>query len=152
MRAPTSPLPPRPTFLNDAAMVFLRTAGLAALLCLLYLIFGNERTGFILLGALSIASIAAGSVVTLAYRDQLTADLDEVRDEVPFVRPVRFGPIAAESGTPLAGVAAFVLIAAGLLYGVSLIVVGVIVGLLTLVVATAVAGGEHRGKPVNLMP
>lgn len=151
MKAPTSPLPPRPTFLNDAAMVFLRTAGLAALLCLLYLVFGNERTGFILLGALSIGSIAAGSVVVLAYRDELFADLAEERESVPAVRTVRF-PLPVESGTPVAGVAAIALIAAGLLYGTSLIVIGVIVGLLTLVIATAVATGEHRGTPVNLLP
>src|SRR3954451_18954512 len=151
MKAPTSPLPPRPTFLNDAAMVFLRTAGLAALFCLLYLVFGNERTGFILLGALSIASIAAGTVVVLGYRDELFADLAEEPEAVPVVRSVRF-PLPVESGTPIAGVAAMVLIAAGLLYGTSLIVVGVIVGLLTLVIATAVAAGEHRGTPVNLLP
>jgi plastocyanin len=151
MKAP-SPLPPRPAFLNDAAMVFLRTAGLAALLCVLYIIFANERTGFILLGALSIAAIAAGSTVTLAYRDQLTADLEAVEEGAPVVRPVRFGLLPAESGTPFVGVVAIVLIAAGLLYGVSLMVIGVVVGLLVVVVASAVAAGDHRGYPVNLLP
>src|SRR5438067_1600069 len=152
MRPPASPLPPRPALLNDAAMVFLRTAGLAAFLCLLYLVFGNERTGFILLGALSLASIAAGVTVVLAYRDQLAEELVTVPDEAPASRPVRFGPLPAESGTPFAGVAALVLIAAGLLYGVSLVIVGVVVGLLTVVVATAVGAGEHRRRSVNLLP
>ena len=133
-------------------MVFLRTAGLAAFLCLLYLVFGNERTGFILLGALSIASIAAGVTVVLAYRDQLAEEMATAPEEAPAVRAVRFGPLPVESGTPVAGVAAIVLIATGLLYGVSLAVVGVVVGLLTVVVASAVAAGDHRGRPVNLLP
>ena len=150
MRPPTSPLPPRPTFLNDAAMVFLRTAGLAAFLCLLYLVFANERTGFILLGGLSAASIAAGVTVVLAYRQDLV--IEAAPEGVPEVRAVRFSPLPLPSGTPVAGVAALVLLATGLLYGVSLIVVGVIVGLLTLLVVTAVLAGEHRGVPVSLLP
>jgi len=152
MRLPAPPLPPRPTFLNDAAMVFLRTAGLVAFLCLLYLVFGNERTGFILLGGLSIASIAAGVTVVLAYSDQMAEELVTTYDEAPAARPVRFGPLPAESGTPVAGVAAIVLIATGLLYGVSLVVVGVVVGLVTILIATVVATGEHRGRAVNLLP
>src|SRR5947209_8473391 len=146
------PAPPRPTFMNDAAMVFLRTSGLAAFLCVLYIAFANERTGFILLGALSIASVAAGVTVVLAYRDQLAEELVTAADEAPAVRAVRFGSLPAESGTPLAGVAAIVLIAVGLLYGVSLTIVGVVVGLLTVVVATAVAAGDHQDRPVNLLP
>src|SRR4029077_17609792 len=103
-----SPMPPRPALLNDAAMVFLRTAGLAALLCVLYIAFANERTGFILLGALSIASTAAGVTVVLAYRDQLGEELVTADDEAPAVRSVRFSPLPADSGTPFAGVVAIV--------------------------------------------
>ena len=150
MKAPTSPLPPRPTFLNDAAMVFLRTAGLAALLCVLYVAFANERTGFILLGGLSLASLAAGVTVVLAYRQDLV--VEAAPEQAPAMRAVRWSPLPAESGTPFAGAAAIVLIAAGLLYGVSLTVVGVVVGLLTVVVFSAVAAGEHRGRPVNMLP
>ena len=150
MRLPPSPLPPRPTFLNDAAMVFLRTSGLAALLCVLYIAFANERTGFILLGALAIASIAAGVVVVLAYRDDLV--LEAAPEGAPSVRAVRFRPLPAPTGTPLAGAAALTLIAAGLLYGVSLVVVGVIVGLLTVVILTAVLTADHRGLAINLLP
>jgi plastocyanin len=152
MRLPPSPVPPRPAILNDAAMVFLRTAGLAALFCLLYLVFANERTGFILLGALSIASLAAGVTVVLAYRDQLAEELETAAEGAPTVRPVHFGRMPVESGTPVAGVAAVALIAAGLLYGVSLTIVGVVVGLITVIVASVRAGEEHRGRVVNLMP
>src|SRR4051812_47589062 len=150
MKAPTSPLPPRPTFLNDAAMVFLRTAGLAALLCVLYIAFANERTGFILLGGLSLAALAAGVTVVLAYRQDLV--IEAAPEEAPAMRAVRWSPLPAESGTPVAGAAAIVLMTAGLLYGVSLIVFGVIVGIFTVIVVTAVAGGEHRGRPVNMLP
>src|SRR4051812_45743219 len=101
MRPPASPLPPRPALLNDAAMVFLRTCGIAALLCVLYIAFANERTGFILLGALAIAALAAGVVVVLAYRDQLGPLLEPAPEEAPVVRPVHFGPLPAPSGTPL---------------------------------------------------
>jgi plastocyanin len=152
MRPPASPLPPRPALLNDAAMVFLRTCGIAALLCVLYIAFANERTGFILLGALSIAALAAGVVVVLAYRDQLGVLLEPAPEEAPVARPVHFGPLPAPTGTPLAGAAAIVLVVSGLLYGVSLIVVGVIVGLLTVFVVTALLTGDHRGQPVNLLP
>jgi plastocyanin len=138
--------------LNDAAMVFLRTCGIAALLCVLYIAFANERTGFILLGALSIAALAAGVVAVLAYRDQLGELLEPAPEEAPVVRPVHFGALPAPSGTPLAGVAAIVLVVSGLLYGVSLMVVGVIVGLLTVFVVTALLTGDHRGQPVNLLP
>ena len=150
MRPPASPLPPRPPFLNDAAMVFLRTAGLAAFLCLLYLVFGNERTGFILLAGLSIASIAAGVTVVLAYRQDLV--IETAPEGAPEVRAVRFRPLPAPSGTPLAGAGAIVLLATGLLYGVSLTIVGVVFGLLTVVVVSALAAGEHRGQPVNMLP
>lgn len=152
MRPPAPPLPPRPTFLNDAAMVFLRTSGLAALLCVLYLVFANERTGFILLGVLAIASLAAGVTVVLAYRDHLAEELETAAEGAPSVRPVRFSPLPAPSGTPLAGAAAIVLLAVGVLYGVSLTIVGVIVGLVTVAAVSAVAAGEHRDRPVNLLP
>src|SRR5436305_2824111 len=150
MKAPTSPLPPRPTFLNDAAMVFLRTAGLAALLCVLYLAFANERTGFILLGALALASLAAGVTVVLAYREDLV--IETAPEEASTTRPVRWSPLPVESGTPFAGAVAIVLLATGLLYGVTLMVFGVVVGLLAIVVVSAVAAGEHRRRPVNLLP
>lgn len=152
MKAPTSPLPPRPSLLNDAAMVFLRTAGLAAFLCLLYLVFGNERTGFIVLGGLAIAAIAAGVTVVLAYRDQLFAELETVEEGPPTVRTVRFSPLPAASGTPVAGAAAVVLLALGALYGVSLTIVGVVLGLMTVVALSAVLAGDHRGRVVNLLP
>jgi|GEM_PF-703962 len=149
---PKPPVPPRPTFLNDAAMIFLRTAGLAAFLCLLYLVFGDERTGFILLGGLAIASIAAGVVLVLSYRDQLAEEMVTSYDEAPAVRAVRFSPLPAPSGAPLAGAAALVLLAVGVLYGVSLILVGVILGLLTVAVFSIVLAGEHRGRVVNMLP
>jgi plastocyanin len=152
MRPPAPPLPPRPAFLNDAAMVFLRTAGLAALLCVLYLVFANERTGFILLGGLSIGAIAAGVVVVLAYRDQLAEEMVTAYDEAPAVRPVRFSPLPSPSGTPLAGAAALALLAVGLLYGVSLTLVGVLLGLITVVVVATVLAGEHRGQVVSMLP
>src|SRR5256885_14516080 len=152
MRPPAPPLPPRPTFLNDAAMVFLRTAGLVAFLCLLLLVFGNERTGFILLGGLSIASIAAGVTVVLAYSDQMAEELVTTYDEAPAVRPVRFGPLPAESGTPVAGVAAIVLIAGGLLYGVSPANVRVGGRLLPVGGAPPGAGRGHRGRAPDLLP
>ena len=150
MKLPAPPLPPRPTFLNDAAMVFLRTAGMAAFLCLLYLVFANERTGFILLAGLSITSIAAGVTVVLAYQADLV--IEAAPEGAPEVRAVRFSPLPAPSATPLAGAAAIVLLATGLLYGVSLMVVGVVLGLVTVVVLTALTAGDHRGLPVNLLP
>ncbi|MBV9040946.1 MAG: hypothetical protein JOZ68_08065, partial [Acidimicrobiia bacterium] len=153
MRPPTSPLPPRPTFLNDAAMVFLRTAGAAAFLCLLYLVFGNERTGFILLGGLAIAAIAAGVISVLAYRGQLAEEMVTApADEAPVVRSVRWSPLPAPSATPFAGAAAIVLLAAGALYGLSLTIVGVLVALITVAAVSTVLQGEHRGRPVNVMP
>ena len=72
-------------------MVFLRTAGLAALLCVLYIAFANERTGFILLGGLALASMAAGVTVVLAYRDDLV--LETAPEEAPTVRTVRWSPL-----------------------------------------------------------
>ncbi|MBV8982657.1 MAG: cupredoxin domain-containing protein [Acidimicrobiia bacterium] len=153
MRPPTSPLPPRPTFLNDAAMVFLRTAGAAALLCLLYLVFGNERTGFILLGGLSMAAIAAGVITVLAYRGQLAEEMITApADEPPAVRTVRWSPLPAPSGTPFAGAAAIVLLSVGALYGVSLTIVGILVALITVITVSTVLQGEHRGRTVNLLP
>ncbi|MBV8161461.1 MAG: hypothetical protein JO265_11110, partial [Acidimicrobiia bacterium] len=119
VRPPASPLPPRPAFLNDAAMVFLRTCGIAAVLCVLYMAFANERAGFILLGALSIASLAAGVIVVLAYRESLAEELATAPAEAPTVRTVRFTPLPSASATPAAGAAAVALLAAGLLYGVS---------------------------------
>jgi plastocyanin len=144
-------MPPRPTFLNDAAMVFLRTSGLAALLCVLYIAFGNERAGFILLGALSIASLAAGVTVVLAYRDD-AAVLEAAPEGAPAVRAVRFSRLPAPSGTPVAAAAAIALLAAGMLYGPSITIVGVVVGLITVFVVTAVASGEHRNQALNLLP
>src|SRR2546423_8881479 len=105
-------------FLNDAAMVFLRTAGLAALLCVLYIAFANERTGFILLGGLSLAALAAGVTVVLAYRQDLV--IEAAPEEAPAMRAVRWSPLPAESGTPVAGAAANVLVATRLHFGVSL--------------------------------
>src|SRR2546423_6571692 len=107
-------------FLNDAAMVFLRTAGLAALLCVLYIAFANERTGFILLGGLSLASLAAGVTVVLAYRQDLV--IEAAPEEAPAMRAVRWSPLPAESGTPFAGAAGHLLIAPGPRFGVSLTV------------------------------
>jgi plastocyanin len=144
-------MPPRPTFLNDAAMVFLRTSGLAALLCVLYIAFGNERAGFILLGALSIASLAAGVTVVLAYRDD-AAVLEAAPEGAPAVRAVRFSRLPAPSGTPIAAAAAIAMLAAGMLYGPSITIVGVVVGLITVFVVTAVASGEHRNQALNLLP
>src|SRR5947207_11901262 len=106
MRPPPSPLPPRPALLNDAAAVFLRTAGLAALLCVLYIAFANERTGFVLLGALALASMAAGVTVVLAYRQDLV--IEAAPEEAPSVRAVRWSPLPVESGTPFAAAAAIV--------------------------------------------
>jgi plastocyanin len=151
MRPPATPVPPRPVFLNDAAMVFLRTSGLAALLCVLYIAFGNERAGFILLGALSLASLAAGVTVVLAYRDE-AAVLEAAPEGAPAVRPVRYRPLPAPSATPLAGAAAIALIAGGFLYGPSLTITGVVVGLITIFAIASVAAGEHRDHPVNLLP
>src|SRR5438270_13576121 len=110
MRLPAPPMPPRPTFMNDAAMVFLRTSGLAALLCVLYIAFGNERTGFILLGALSIAALAAGVTVVLAYRDE-AAVLETAPEGAPAAKPVRYSPLPAPSATPPARAAAIALVA-----------------------------------------
>ncbi len=132
-------------------MVFLRTAGLAALLCLLYLVFGNERTGFILLGALSGVSLFAGVVAVMAYRSDAKV-LEAAPEGEPVVRAVRFSPLPAPSATPLAGAAAVGLVAAGLLYGVSLTILGVVIGLLTIYVVAAVAAGAHRDQPVDLLP
>jgi plastocyanin len=144
-------MPPRPGFLSDAAMVFLRTSGLAALLCVLYIVFANERGGFILLGALSLAALAAGVTVVLAYRDE--AVVVEVAPEGPPVaRPVRQRSLPAPSATPVAGAAAAALVAAGALYGPSLIIAGVVLGLITVFALAAVLTGEHRGKVVNLLP
>jgi plastocyanin len=144
-------MPPRPTFLNDAAMVFLRMSGLAALLCVLYIIFGNERAGFILLGALSIASLAAGVTVVLAYQD-VAVVLEAAPEGPPVTKPVRFSALPAPTGTPLGAAAAVGLMAAGTVYGTSLMVAGAIVGLITAIVAAAVVAGEHRGQTVNLLP
>jgi len=133
-------------------MIFLRTAVLAAFLCLLYLVFGNERTGFILLAGLSIASIAAGVFGVLAYRDELFAELDEVNEGPVVVRSVRFSPLAAPTSAPVLGAAAIALLAVGTLYGLSLTILGVVLGLITVVAASAALTGEHRGRVVNLLP
>jgi plastocyanin len=90
--------------------------------------------------------------VVLAYRDELFAELNAVEEGPPVVRTVRFSPLAAPSGTPLAGAAAIVLLAVGALYGVSLTIVGVVLGLITVVAVTSVLAGEHRGRLVNLLP
>ena len=151
MKIPAPPMPPRPTFMNDAAMIVLRTSGLAALLCFLYIIFGNERAGFILLGGLSIAALAAGVVLVLAYSDE--ASVVEAAPEGPLAtRPVRHGVLPAPTGTPVGAAAAVGLMAAGLVYGTSLVIAGVVVALVTIFAAAAVVSGEHRGHAPNLLP
>ena len=151
MRLPAPPLPTRPGFLNDAAMVFLRVSGLAAVLCVLYVIFGNERAGFILLGALSLASLAAAITVVLAYQDEAVL-IEAAPEGPPVTKPVRYSALPAPTGTPLGAAAAVGLLAAGTVYGTSLMVAGAVVGLITVFAAAAVVAGEHRGQTVNLLP
>ncbi|MBV9042350.1 MAG: cupredoxin domain-containing protein, partial [Acidimicrobiia bacterium] len=107
----------------------------------------------ILLGGLSIAAIAAGVISVLAYRGQLAEEMVTApADEAPAVRSVRWSPLPAPSATPFAGAAAIVLLAAGALYGLSLTIVGVLVALITVAAVSTVLQGEHRGRPVNVMP
>ena len=151
MRLPAPPVPPRPTYLNDAAMVFLRTSGLAALLCVLYIIFGNERAGFILLGALGLAAMAAAITVVLSYSDEAIV-VEAAPEGPPVTHPVRPAPLPGRSLTPSGAAAATSLILAGQIYGKSLVVVGIVVALVTVFGWATVAAGEHRGQPINLLP
>ncbi len=132
-------------------MVFLRASGLAAVLCLLYVFFGNERTGFILLGALALATLAAGVTTVLSYQRDAEV-LEVVPEGPPVTRPIRHRPVPAPSLVPIGAAAAFTLILAGSLYGASVAVAGIVLGVITTVGWTAVDAGEHRGKAVNLLP
>lgn len=133
-------------------MVFLRASGLAALLCLLYMFFGNERAGFILLGGLALATLAAGVTVVLSYRDDLAYELEPVPEGPPVTRSVRPAALPGPSLVPIGAAAATALILAGALYGRSLAVIGIVVGLVTTVGWSAVNAGEHRDQPVNFLP
>ena len=110
------PVPPRPTFLTDAGMVFLRVAGVAAVLVTPYAVLGRERAGFILLAALAIAAFAAAVVVVLSTQAEV-AVLEAVPEGPPARRPARAGLLPAPSATPIAGAAAVSLLAAGTLWG-----------------------------------
>jgi plastocyanin len=132
-------------------MVFLRTSGLAALLCVLYIIFGNERAGFILFGAIALAALGAAIIVILAYQDEAVV-LEAAPEGPPVSRPVEPAPLPARSLTPIGAAAATTLVLTGAVYGESLVIFGLVVALITTVGWTVVAASEHRGAPINLLP
>src|SRR6266542_2104031 len=96
------PGPPRPTFLTDGAMVFVRIAGVAAVLVTPYAVLGRERAGFILLAALAISAFAAGVVAVLSTQAEV-AVLEPAPEGPPTRRPARAGLLPAPSATPIAG-------------------------------------------------
>src|SRR5437868_570822 len=145
-------LPPRPTVLNDAAMVFLRLSGMAAALAVMYVVFARERAGFILLTSLSLAALAAGVIVVLDAHAEV-AVLEPVPEGPPVTRRVRrLYALPGPTATPIAGAAAVTLLAAAALWGPAVGIAGVVVGLVTAFAASAIVSGEHRDRPVNLLP
>jgi plastocyanin len=145
-------LPPRPAVLNDAAMVFLRLSGMTGVLAVLYAVFGRERAGLVLLGSLSIASLAAGITVALDRRPEV-AILEPVPEGPPALHRVRrLYALPGPSATPIAGAAAVTLLAAATLWGPAVAIFGAIIGLGTAFSASAVVSGEQRGRTVEVLP
>jgi len=151
VRLPPLPVPQRPSLFTDAAMVFLRVSGVATAMLVAYAILANERGGLILLLTLLLASAYAGTVVIVAARRELLT-VGSVPEGPPVLHELRPARPPAATSAPVAGVAAMVLLAGGMVFGYIATIAGALLAVGVTVWASALVSTERRGRTLNLLP